>query len=275
MADTSRIALLVQNILNAPDVDLDQISVKVVREKLPQMDEDITEEWMDENAAEVKAIIKEEFAKFQADQEPEQEEQEEDAEGEDDDDKVEEGPSSPKRRKTSHSDEGKKATKDDGDAEIARQLSSELNARSRRSTAKPATKTRAKKSPTKRGKYKSADTIDSDMDSDVSSSEAPTKKRKRAEPAKKREGGGGGGFSKLMRLSAPLAEIIGCEKESRPQVVKKLWVYIKDKELQNPNNKREILADDKFRAVFSVDKIDMFQMNKKLGAHLYPDEDGS
>lgn len=200
MADTSRIALLVQNILNAPDVDLDQISVKVIREKLPQMDEDITEEWMDENAAEVKAIIKEEFAKF-PDQEQE-EEQEEDAEGEDDDDddKVEEGPSSPKRRKTSHSDEGKKAAKGNGDAEIARQLSSELNARSRRSTAKPATKTRTKKSPTKRGKYKSADTIDSDMDSDVSSSEAPTKKRKRAEPSKKREGGGGGGFSKLMRL---------------------------------------------------------------------------
>lgn len=73
--------------------------------------------------------------------------------------------------------------------------------------------------------------------------------------------------------SAPLAEIVGCEKESRPQVVKKLWVYIKDKELQNPSNKREIIADDKFRAVFSVDKIDMFQMNKKLGAcvdHVFP-----
>jgi chromatin remodeling complex protein RSC6 len=44
--------------------------------------------------------------------------------------------------------------------------------------------------------------------------------------------------------------------------VKKLWDYIKSNNLQNPSNKSEILCDDKLRAVFHVDKIHMFTMNK-------------
>lgn len=57
-------------------------------------------------------------------------------------------------------------------------------------------------------------------------------------------------------------------KLARPQVVKQLWVYIKGNELQNPSNKREIMCDPKLRAVFGVDKIDMFTMNKVLGKYV-------
>lgn len=59
--------------------------------------------------------------------------------------------------------------------------------------------------------------------------------------------------------------MLSVSKLSRPQVVKQLWVYIKGNTLQNPENKREILCDDKLRLVFNVDKIDMFKMNKVLG----------
>ena len=59
--------------------------------------------------------------------------------------------------------------------------------------------------------------------------------------------------------------MLNVPKLSRPQVVKQLWVYIKENELQNPENKREILCDVNLRAVFGVDKIDMFRMNKVLG----------
>lgn len=45
-------------------------------------------------------------------------------------------------------------------------------------------------------------------------------------------------------------------------VVKKLWDYIKSNNLQNPDNRREILCDDKLRALFNVDKVHMFTMNK-------------
>ena len=54
----------------------------------------------------------------------------------------------------------------------------------------------------------------------------------------------------------------------RPEVVSKVWEYIKKHKLQNPQNKREILADDKLEAVFGKKKVTMFEMNKHLAAHL-------
>lgn len=56
---------------------------------------------------------------------------------------------------------------------------------------------------------------------------------------------------------------------SRPQIVKGLWNHIKENQLQNPNNKREIICDPSMKAIFNVDKIDMFQMNKVLGQYVF------
>ena len=48
-----------------------------------------------------------------------------------------------------------------------------------------------------------------------------------------------------------------------------MWAYIKGHNLQNPANKREILADAKLKPVFGgKDKVDMFEMNKHLAKHL-------
>jgi chromatin remodeling complex protein RSC6 len=44
----------------------------------------------------------------------------------------------------------------------------------------------------------------------------------------------GGGFTKLIRLSPALSTFLGVEAESRPQVVKKIWDYIKANNLQVP-----------------------------------------
>jgi chromatin remodeling complex protein RSC6 len=38
--------------------------------------------------------------------------------------------------------------------------------------------------------------------------------------------------------------------------------------LQNPENRREILADDKLKKVFGKDKVTVFEMNKYLAQHL-------
>ncbi|KAI0000901.1 hypothetical protein BJV77DRAFT_1063487 [Russula vinacea] len=86
-----------------------------------------------------------------------------------------------------------------------------------------------------------------------------------AKPTKKR---GSGGLSKEYILSEPLAALVQEDSLSRPQVVKKLWAYIKGNSLQNPTNGREIMCDGALRAVFNTDKIDMFKMNKELGKHL-------
>ena len=48
------------------------------------------------------------------------------------------------------------------------------------------------------------------------------------------------------------------------------WAFrpIKKHELQNPENRREILADDNLEAVFGRKKVTMFEMNKYLSQHL-------
>ena len=76
----------------------------------------------------------------------------------------------------------------------------------------------------------------------------------------------------LMRpykLSAELTAVIGPGPLPRSQVVKKLWEYIKGKNLQNPKNKRNILADDKLKAVFGgKGEVTMFEMAKLINNHL-------
>ena len=55
----------------------------------------------------------------------------------------------------------------------------------------------------------------------------------------------------------------------RSQVISKVWDHIKKNNLQNPANKREILADAKLKPVFSgLDKVTMFEMNKHLSKHM-------
>nr|WP_269430308.1 SWIB/MDM2 domain-containing protein [Sphingomonas sp. Ant H11] len=47
-----------------------------------------------------------------------------------------------------------------------------------------------------------------------------------------------------------------------------MWAYIKAHNLQNPENKREIVADEKLKKVFGKDKVTMFEMNKHLAGHM-------
>ena len=78
----------------------------------------------------------------------------------------------------------------------------------------------------------------------------------------------GGGLARPVTPSADLAAIVGPSPLPRSEVVSKVWDHIRKNNLQNPNNKREILADDKLRKVFGVDKCTMFEMNKHLSRHL-------
>ena len=72
-----------------------------------------------------------------------------------------------------------------------------------------------------------------------------------------------------MNLSAELEAVVGKGPLSRGTVVKKLWEYIKSKNLQNPANKRNILADDKLKVIFGgKGEVTMFEMTKLVSAHL-------
>lgn len=79
-----------------------------------------------------------------------------------------------------------------------------------------------------------------------------------------------GGFNKPCALSPQLQKLVGESELGRPEVVKKIWAYIREKNLQNPQNKRKILCDEVLNGIFQVKTIDMFQMNKALSKHIWP-----
>ena len=76
-------------------------------------------------------------------------------------------------------------------------------------------------------------------------------------------------FMKPMTVSDELAEVVGKGPMPRSEVVKALWVYIKKHDLQDPKNKRNIVADDKLKAVFGGKAVvNMFEMTKLVSKHL-------
>ncbi len=75
-------------------------------------------------------------------------------------------------------------------------------------------------------------------------------------------------FDKPMKLTPELAAVVGKGPMPRTKVTKQLWVYIKKKKLQNPDNKREILPDETLAAVIGKRPIDMFKMTRKVNEHL-------
>ncbi|KMO34093.1 hypothetical protein VQ02_19585 [Methylobacterium variabile] len=75
-------------------------------------------------------------------------------------------------------------------------------------------------------------------------------------------------LQKPLQPTPELGAIVGDKPIPRGEVVSKVWDYIRKNSLQNPENKREILADDKLKKVFGKDKATMFEMNKYLAQHL-------
>ena len=74
---------------------------------------------------------------------------------------------------------------------------------------------------------------------------------------------------KPLNLSSELEEVVGKGPLPRGQGVKKLWEYIKAHDLQNPSNKRNILADDKLKKLFDgKGEVTMFEMTKLVSAHM-------
>lgn len=55
---------------------------------------------------------------------------------------------------------------------------------------------------------------------------------------------------------------------SRPTVVKKIWEYVKARDLQDPKNKKIIICDEKLELVFKKKRVDCFGMNRLLTNHL-------
>ncbi|KAF3328299.1 upstream activation factor subunit UAF30-like isoform X2 [Carex littledalei] len=83
-----------------------------------------------------------------------------------------------------------------------------------------------------------------------------------AEPTK------GSGITKMVPVSPAFRKFVGVAEISRAQAVKKIWDHIKLHSLQNPENRREIILDDKLKSIFgNKDKIGMMEISKLLSPH--------
>ena len=76
-------------------------------------------------------------------------------------------------------------------------------------------------------------------------------------------------LSKPVQPDAALAAVIGKDPLPRTELTKKLWEYIRKHELQDPQEKRNIRADEKLLAVFDgKEVVSMFEMTKLVNGHL-------
>jgi len=75
-------------------------------------------------------------------------------------------------------------------------------------------------------------------------------------------------FMRPKTVSAELAAVVGNGPMPTTEAVKKIWVYIKAHNLQDPADRRTIVADDKLKKVFGKDKVGMMQLGGILAKHL-------
>lgn len=73
----------------------------------------------------------------------------------------------------------------------------------------------------------------------------------------------------IYKLSKALADVLQAAHITRTELMKKIWEYIKEHELQDKKNKRLIVPDKKLAKVFGSNKsIDMMKLPSVLGKHL-------
>jgi chromatin remodeling complex protein RSC6 len=78
-----------------------------------------------------------------------------------------------------------------------------------------------------------------------------------------------GALAGVVRPTPELAHIVGSKPLSRGEAMRKLWDYIRKHDLQDPENRRMIRADDNLRPIFEGnEKLSMFEMTAFVSKHL-------
>ncbi|CAO3660058.1 unnamed protein product [Umbelopsis vinacea] len=95
--------------------------------------------------------------------------------------------------------------------------------------------------------------------------EKAAKKRKTRNSSSTGRGAPNNGFMKPLKLS-PAIQVL--TRSDNDEIVKRIWEYIKENDLQDPKDRRSILCDDTMKAVFKTERVHMFTMNKILNEEL-------
>ena len=88
-------------------------------------------------------------------------------------------------------------------------------------------------------------------------------------PATKEEGKANQGLMKPLTVSSDLAKVVGKDPLPRTQIIKKMWDYIREHDLQDKDNRRMINADKNLKVVFDgKDQVSMFELAKVINNHV-------
>ena len=69
-------------------------------------------------------------------------------------------------------------------------------------------------------------------------------------------------------MSDDLAAVVGTKEAPRHEVVKQMWAYIKENNLQDPKNKQFAICDEKLLKIIGTKKFKCFGMVKYLKNHM-------
>jgi chromatin remodeling complex protein RSC6 len=99
---------------------------------------------------------------------------------------------------------------------------------------------------------------------------AKKKTTAKKKPAKKKTGAKrkSGLTQTAYGLSPELQAVCGAKSLTRPQIVKKMWAYIKAHKCQDAKNRRMINPDAKLAAVIGKKPVDMLKLAGCLSKHI-------
>uniref|UniRef100_A0A0D6R516 DM2 domain-containing protein n=1 Tax=Araucaria cunninghamii TaxID=56994 RepID=A0A0D6R516_ARACU len=80
--------------------------------------------------------------------------------------------------------------------------------------------------------------------------------------------GGGRGITQPRPLSPEMQKFLGVPEIPRTQAIKKIWEYIKENNLQDPANKKEIVCDENLKSIFGGrERINFLEISGLLNPH--------
>jgi upstream activation factor subunit UAF30 len=62
--------------------------------------------------------------------------------------------------------------------------------------------------------------------------------------------------------------VIGVERAPMKEIVRLIWVYIRNNNLQNPLNRKMIIPDQTLAAVIGPKQVDCFKMMTQIRQHI-------
>ncbi|BAT93364.1 hypothetical protein LR48_Vigan05g004700 [Vigna angularis] len=81
------------------------------------------------------------------------------------------------------------------------------------------------------------------------------------------------GIMKPRDFTPEMAALVGAQQISRTQALKVIWAYIKANNLQDPEDKRTIICDEKLKKIFEErDRVGMLEVARLISPHFLKTE---